>query len=291
MKSDTAALEGYLESPGAWHPASGALIVGGWVFSRGTPVRGVEVTVDGAAPVTLAYGVVRADVERLYSTPGSLSCGFGALVPLPEGLTSVRVEFHVLFEDDRRVRWLERRVRLYEAGQIARLRRVASTLTAAIGAAVRERRLPPAPGTWFATLRRHWEGSPGLQPPRHTTPQRFDRERLETSYRRFHRDGMGRETSAVPRATPPATLVIVAEPGSLEHLDRIVANVQAAAPEVWIVSSGESLTRRGHRGTWSASPRADWLSLRSRTLRRERPMVPTRRIPVRCAARRPFDPG
>jgi GT2 family glycosyltransferase len=242
VKIDTPTLEGYLETPGAWHPASGALIVGGWVFSRGTPVRGVEVTVDGAAPVTLAYGVVRADVERLYSTAGSLSCGFGALVPLPEGLASVRVEFHVLLEDDRRVRWLERRVRLYEAGQIARLRRVASTLTAAIGAAARERRLPPAPATWFATLRRHWEGSPSLQPPRHTTPQRFDREGLETSYRRFHRDGMAGVTSAVPRSTPPATIVLIAEPSSLEHLDRIVANTQASADELWIVSSGESPT-------------------------------------------------
>jgi O-antigen biosynthesis protein len=238
-KSDTPALEGYLESPGVWHPASGALIVGGWVFSRGPAVRGVEMTVDGAAPVTLAYGVMRADVERLYSTAGSLSCGFGALVPVPEGRTSVRVEFHVLFEDDRRVRWLERHVRLYEAGHIARLHRTGSTLAAAIGAAVRERRLPPAPGSWLATLRRHWEGSPSVRPARHTRPQRFDRERLETSYRRCRSDAMGRKTSAAPRSAPSATLVVIAAASGLEHLNQIVANAPAS-DELWIVSSREA---------------------------------------------------
>jgi hypothetical protein len=236
VTADATALEGYLESPGVWHPASDALVVSGWVFSRGTPVKGVEMCIDDGVPAPLAYGVARPDVERLYSIAGSATSGFGALIPLPDDERAVvHVELVVVLRDDRRVRWLDRRVRFYEAGQGARLRRVIDTVGAALATSLRARRLPPAPSTWTATLRRHWEGLPDLQPRRHVVPQPFDRDRHEESYRRFRSASAPTGAVVAPTRRPPSQIVLIAAAHDLDAIRHAAAALERSDDELVVV--------------------------------------------------------
>jgi GT2 family glycosyltransferase len=186
LRATTASLEGYLESPGPWHPATGSLVIAGWVFSRERPIRAVELAIDGGAPVALAYGVQRTDVERLHPTEPSRASGFGALVPLADSTQPVvRIELFVTLDDGRRMPWMERDVRLYEAGPVARLTRVASVVMNAARTAISTRRLPPEPQMWAGALLRHWQGVPYHQPVRREKPEPFNRARFERSYRSF----------------------------------------------------------------------------------------------------------
>ena len=80
----------YLDSIGGRPIAPGVTIsqtpriaITGWAIDRraGAPASGVEVVIDGQAPVPAAYGYGRGDVAAFYQRPSYLNCGFRARMP------------------------------------------------------------------------------------------------------------------------------------------------------------------------------------------------------------------
>lgn len=210
VTADSSTLIGYLESPREWYPRSTSVAIAGWVFSATSPVCAVEVVVDGTATVPLHYGLARADVRQRYGTAGSDRSGFAGTVPIVASGNghAIRVECFAILEDGRRLRWLDRTVRLYDGGLAARIGRVGTVVSEALQSAVRARRLPPQPQTWPATIWRHWRGVPAAAIAQQLDPAPFDRQRFEASFRRAYAMKLASRHPPMTRPTADAADVV-----------------------------------------------------------------------------------
>jgi GT2 family glycosyltransferase len=262
VTADTSSISGYLESPEAWHPSTGELPVSGWVFSAGSPVRLVEAVVDDGPPVPLVHGLARADVRRRFGSAESERSGFLGAVTIPVNRRLVRLECVVTLANGQRTCALARTVRLYEGGLWARFGRVGRAIQEALQLVARERRLPPSPWSWPATLWRHWRGVPALRRARLGTPQPFDRDRLDASFQHGFTDWTNRPAIALADS-PPSLVTVPREPHEVgDRCDAAGMWLPAGAAEyVVLLDSTTEATRDGvaRAARALAASGADWL--------------------------------
>ncbi len=79
---------GFIESPTAVDCGTTRLNISGWVFCRETPIKALHLQIDDAVPLTIPYGIPRADVAAVHARPSqpeirfrdSSSCSGSALL-------------------------------------------------------------------------------------------------------------------------------------------------------------------------------------------------------------------
>lgn len=234
MRVQTPEIEGYLESPGAWHRHGETLVIAGWALGRRATICAIDASIDGGPAQTLGFGLVRADVARRYDSPHAHRSGFGGMVDL-QGHTPRRlnVELFATLDDGRRVRWCERDVRMYGDGWGARAGRVRTAAVSAIREAIRTRRLPGAPAQWPGVLIGHWRGVPYGRPQRAEAPAIFDRAMFDASCRAFLE---ARPPSSAPAIAGPISIVAIADRSfPVESVVAVGARAHPR-PELWVVA-------------------------------------------------------
>ena len=236
MRSHASEIEGYLESPAAWHPVGDNLVIAGWAFGRTANVREITVSINDGPPQPLGFGLVRADVARRYPGHGNQRSGFAGNIDLPAPVASrLVVKMFATLDDGRRVQWCERGVRLFGDGWRARVGRVGTVIANALREALRTQRLPGPPTQWPGVLLQHWRGVGHGGPPRDASAAAFDGERFAASCRAFF--GVGPEERLAPLPSDSATVVLIADRSFQPEAWPAHFASAGAEHEVWIVST------------------------------------------------------
>ncbi len=85
MIPDSADLRFAFDGATDWAPDEPLRVLAGWCFGDGTPVRGIELRIDGVAHA-VDYGLPRADVAALHpDLPAAAASGFRVALALPPG--------------------------------------------------------------------------------------------------------------------------------------------------------------------------------------------------------------
>ena len=100
--SRTLTFKDNFEAPSSLTADTTLLSISGWVFCCEAPIRALQLKVADASPVTVAYGVPRADVAAVHANTGSLKSGFGIQVPVQIGTSSqITLTLIALLDDGR----------------------------------------------------------------------------------------------------------------------------------------------------------------------------------------------
>src|SRR5262245_11413567 len=101
LEVDDRQLRGFLELPPAEHPADVPLAVSGWVYSRGVPIRALELVLDGGEPREILHGLTRGDVMAVCSEPAASRSGFAFKTPIAGVAVdrTLQVEIFATLED------------------------------------------------------------------------------------------------------------------------------------------------------------------------------------------------
>ena len=151
---------GFIESPTAVGCGTTRLNIRVGCFVARRPIKALHLQIDDAVPLTIPYGIPRADVAAVHGDPASLKSGFGIQVPVPAGTSSqITLTLIALLDDGRRELCLARSYRVYRPSSSKALRRADSLVRGAfikLRLAVKNRQVPRSPGRWVALMAQHW---------------------------------------------------------------------------------------------------------------------------------------
>lgn len=176
-------LHGSLDAPESSHSAP-TLAVSGWVFSSRSPIRTLELVLEGQPPVAMMIGLPRPDVAKRHDSPYAAQSGFHFQLPVDDRWQGRTLRFTVVatLEDARKITCFARTVLISSGTQPVSSRIILQRAAAKAWRAARERRLPWSPVWWVKALGLHWR--------EHTVatrskerPHQFDQARLDESYR------------------------------------------------------------------------------------------------------------
>ena len=224
-------LRGSLEAPLPAHSGR-TLAVSGWVFSCASPIRSLDLAIDGSAPIAMLVGLPRPDVALKYQQPGAAESGFHFQIPVEERWSGRDLALVIVptLEDGHQVSCFTQTVHVASSdGETALAMR--DILRAAIvkaWTALRRRRLPLSPASWITALRLHWreasvvgedDGRPGT----------FHRASLDRLYRTWLKTRAGTGSVSEPSPAPASSktlsvVALVSDPRRIEAVVRSFAS-------------------------------------------------------------------